>query len=294
MKTSRTISFFLISISLFLTIILKAESQEYSTEDRAQRDESISLWRSKLDDSRHLKAAEKFEFLGRGLRRLGVLRNTAYRTSDLQQLFRDIQDEMINTPGHAKYFADEIERIRKSEESLPSGQRVDYHRWRKWYLHETLKNLPSPETVEVLGRYLDDERDTPPHTNFPLENAYYASLSLGEIGLRDKPELPIPSLGTWRKTRDIWKAWYESVKAGERSFSFVGQNKQYRFQADGSVAISAYDGPPDPPKALKTPIGAVSPNSSKTLSANCWAWIGGAAGVVVLLLAGWYYKRRAA
>ena len=294
MRLYQSISFVLIAISLFLTNISKGESQEYLAETRAQRDESISLWRSKLDDSRHLKAAEKFESLGRGLRRLGVLRNTAYRPSDLQQLFRDIQDEMINTQGHAQYFADEIERIRKSEESLPSGQRVDYHRWRKWYLHETLKNLPSPETVDVLGRYLDDERDTPPRTNFPLENAYYASLSLGEIGLRDKPELPIPSLGTWRKTRDVWKAWYESVKAGERSFSFVGQNKQYRFQADGSVITSPYDGPPDPPKALKTPIGAVSPSSSRTLPANRWVWIGGGAGVIVLLLAGWFYKRRAA
>ncbi len=195
---------------------------------------------------------------------------------------------------------------------------------RQWYLAETLKHLPSPETIQVLGHYLDDERDLPrdripgykefveslekpPEFQiFPPENARLAVYALSRIGLRDAPCPVIRSYGNsnssdWEGTLPKCREWYAKVKSGELAFSFIGQNVEYRFKPDGTWETTEID-VVDPPPAEQPEQSAIpsveSParqdtldaiESEATSSSPLWPWL--AAGCILLIAAAiWRFK----
>jgi len=100
--------------------------------------------------------------------------------------------ELCQIPGHARYFADELERkweIAK-EDPWGVGKRCSYDFERRTYLVQTLPHLPSPETVMVLGSYLEDERDAPPTGYQPSDcnpipqNSVLAAWGMSLLGVR--------------------------------------------------------------------------------------------------------------
>jgi hypothetical protein len=218
-------------------------------------------------------------------------------------------------PGHAKYFADELERLRLDKNS-------DYRRVRAWYLADTLPHLPSPETIQVLGHYLDDERDTPADEMpgfkelvqsgkfrddqaYLPENARLAAYALSNIGLRETPCTRLSSYGDsrgsyWANCLPSFRDWYREVKAGTRSFSFAGQKVEYRFKPDGSWDTFAMANQQDKSQG-KPQAGAVNrpvkprlvddthePRPTKPLR---WLWLGSAVVAILGLLA-WILTKR--
>jgi hypothetical protein len=178
-------------------------------------------------------------------------------------IYRNAQQILISTPGHAKYFADEVERFRKEVQHLPRGNQVGYDRERQWLIAETLRHLPSPETIQVLGNYLDDERDTPPELVFLPENSFLGCVALSEIGLRNPPVSARPGMHNWREELVKQKAWYAQVKAGAIPFSFVGQKLEYRFKPDGTWDTLAMANPPDDGPRPAKPINMQEQRSTK-------------------------------
>ena len=77
---------------------------------------------------------------------------------------------------------------------MNTGPRVSYDFNRKVYF-QTLRHLPSPETISVLGGFLSDDTDTPtvrisPDSDWgenPRANSYHSSWTIMNIGLRDPP-----------------------------------------------------------------------------------------------------------
>ncbi len=69
---------------------------------------------------------------------------------------------------------------------------------------EVLSHLPSPETIRVLGDYLDDERDAAKEALWSSDyllmgtvpNSFYARETLKSIGLRDA-DFAEPTVGEW-------------------------------------------------------------------------------------------------
>ena len=152
---------------------------------------------------------------------------------------------MLADPNHAKYFQDKIEQARAK---LPEGVRRhsgihnDFETLRCYIIRDTMSHIPSPEIVRALGEYLDDERDTPPPNNWLdlRSNAYLACSALEKIGLKNAP-LP-PTAGENPDNLATWKLWWGPIKAGNRTFSFVGQDVDYRFRKDGSYEALSRDG----------------------------------------------------
>lgn len=211
---------------------------------------------------------------------------------------------LLSIPGHAQYIADEVERFRKEVQHLPRMNQVGYDRERQWLIAETLRHLPSPETIQVLGHYLDDERDTPPELVFLPENSFLGCVALSEIGLRKSPVSARPGIHNWREELVKQKAWYAQVKAGTLTFSFVGQKVEYRFRADGTWETLAMANPPDDgPSRIKAEQSApVRPprrsivdndSSGRSERGSLWPWV---IGIPVLLLAGaiWLRFRKSA
>ncbi len=250
---------------------------------------------------------EKIETLGEMLRQLEGL--PYYRDSpEKLQIVTDLRARLLSTPGHAQYFANKIERLHESVEGTRRGNQTSFDFWRDLYLRETLSNLPSPETVKVLGHYLDDMRhEAPP--GFELgENAYLAMVALSRIGLRDSPVQP---LKTYRKIMDDGvdlreepltrlRTWYKQVESGELAFSFIGQDVEYRFNPDGTWETIPIANPPDdaprapgalaPEQQVQQPAPENPDDGQDGGGSTLWFWLGGFAVVFSAGIA-WFIRR---
>jgi hypothetical protein len=208
-------------------------------------------------------------------------------------------EAMLQIPGHAKIVANEYEEFRKTETGGDGGAR------RFWMVTETLIHLPSAETIQVLGEYLDDFKDTDT-PNLPVHEQvivtricpspdgvlasdlpWLATYALSKIGLRKPPLENVQIFSTahgleptqhWKTTR----AWYQEVKAGKRTFSFRGQPEEYRFNADGTWETIALQNPPDDaitysrPSSAKTPDTAAllpTKNNAADKDTPWWRWL---------------------
>jgi hypothetical protein len=190
--------------------------------------------------------------------------------------FNKMRNVMLSTPGHARYFADKLEEEHLTSD--PQRFRGNFVRYAYWYLNETLVHLPSPETVAVLGHYLNDERDKPVSSAGGADTPPYpgthmlAFEALSQMGLRDLPpmdlsierETPPPgerwtdekwlevevkeAVASYRKKLELlteYRSWWEEVKSGKRTFSFKGQAVEYRFRPDGTWETIPIANPPD-------------------------------------------------
>lgn len=130
------------------------------------------------------------------------------------------------------------ERIRTKKAEI-SGRDLQYDQLRQEILIGILPNLPSPETIAVLGGFIDEDKE---HFVVPIwkgayGNNYYAEEALSLIGLREPP-WPEGSSDATSYVKDkkmlACNEWWAKVKAGQIAFSFEGQNVEYRFKPDGS------------------------------------------------------------
>jgi hypothetical protein len=194
--------------------------------------------KSELDKTQSMPKEQAIAELGNWVYKL----NHQQQSTDTASVREEATALLLSIPGHAQYFADEIESERQTVQDLPPhvGDRISYDRHRYWYIEGTLEHLPSPETIQILGKLLYDERDTPPPpsrgqdwTDIPA-NSLVASEAIANIGLRHAP-VPKGHEGGTVEALAKHKAWYEKVKAGTLAFSFEGQNVEYRFKPDGTV-----------------------------------------------------------
>jgi hypothetical protein len=221
------------------------------------------------------------------------------------------QSAMLQIPGHAKFLCNEYEQFRITEKIWEGG--VTRYR----LLIHKLANIPSPETIQVLGAYLDDFKDTDTakldidkqvivNKHLPRGEGlicgdlpWLATYALAEIGLRNPPlksaKLSMYSFdpectNQWKKTR----AWYQEVKAGKRTFSFVGQKVEYRFKPDGTwdtIALTNAeidDVVAEPPPAPAKPVEALDVLATTPVSVTketpWWPWLVGAVLVITAII----------
>ena len=244
----------IIFITIIFTFIFPVSAENT---EKFQSQEWYAKFEAEISAS-HASGKEGLDSLGQSLDCLG----SSVRSSPdprWQRCYYLAQDAIISIPGHARYFTDQLEAMR------PTREQSEYHRSRGWYFYDTFPHMPSPEMILVLGHYLDDFRDSN-SPNLPLEkrtvmidphnpnesnrrtpNAWLATYALSNIGLRDlphHPEMRSPhskgSIDNWRNAR----AWYQEVKAGQRTFSFKGKSVEYRFKPDGTWDTIPLKNPP--------------------------------------------------
>lgn len=279
--------------------LVQAEEIQLPEKDSIER-EQVQIWESKLAAARTLEPREKILALGLGLRSMGWRRSFPDHGIEVDLMYRKLQQELLSTPGHARYFADEVERLIADPKNAGSSVRE-----RSWYLRQTLVHLPSPETIQVLGSYLYDERFSldPTVVNSGATGPTYAlvAVALRHIGLRETEDY-IRTQGTrWTTEEDIEsiRRWWEEVKTGERTFSFKGQDVEYRFLPDGTwetipIANPPDDGPgaseakPAPANARESPAQLAVPADNESGVPWRWIWL----GMAGLLFAGYLGLRK--
>lgn len=275
--------------------------------------EQVALWEQKLKEARMLPSEVRTAQLGLGLRNMAYRKTFDVHSPEVDLIYQRISDELVSIPGHARFFKNQLENewaVRRPNDSYDNfGMHV------LCYIEQTLAHLPSPETIGVLGFYLNDER-VPLR---PMMAAQYpepqiaAFEALSRIGLRNLPEAEPPPTdratpqetmvaieATRARNLHRFRTWWEEVKAGTKTFSFQGQNVEYRFQPDGTWDTIPIANPPDggpksaSVKKMARPVRRFMPDQADSNDASrgiSWWWYG-IGGVALLAACAWFWGKK--
>lgn len=198
-------------------------------------------WNNVLNAVDSIPRDEKIEILGKA----AALGTDPRMDEEKREIFDRAQAALLAIPGHAEYYRDRINSTReKMEAALAAGNQADYQTYRHqlsdeiMYGFETLSQLPSVETVRVLGEFLFDERG---YVKMPLDNTTekqrYDSIKHGPVyRISAKSLAALPIVGRLEPPRmefggpedtKAWKQWYQEIKDGKRTFRFEGDPTEY-------------------------------------------------------------------
>lgn len=230
-----------IAVAIFLCVLPVLHGQNWY----AQWDRSGATWFEKwnntLDIVGNRPAAEQIEILGAAVR-------TARQIDSPERLeiFRRSQTALLAIPGHATYFGDRINKAQAERKAAAVGAATESEsgganygfkdgefRNEETYGLGTLRYLPSPETINVLGEFLSDEWVSPR----PVQDDWlWPSLArhsvemLAVMPIEKKPTARIEeptNPGVFVPDIKAWLQWFEQIKAGKRTFKFEGDPTEY-------------------------------------------------------------------
>jgi hypothetical protein len=177
-----------------------------------------------------LKLGADLESLSRNLEKSDTIR---------YQLYKELQEVLISIPGHAETYRDKVLHAQENLEqvwadstergvafSLVARERMNGFR--------TLTQMPSVETINVLGEFLFNTWVPPENASQRIEERLQplserAATTLMKLPIANKPAGLTSAIAsdTLEINLAVWQRWYEQVKSGTLTFSFVGNPTEY-------------------------------------------------------------------
>ncbi|MGB6223162.1 MAG: hypothetical protein WBG04_19195 [Haloferula sp.] len=157
-------------------------------------------------------------------------------------VFTAAQKTLLAIPGHAEWYGEEIKKLTEAAMPVPGHPNSGFEgHERRWY-YATLQQLPSPETVGVLGELIFDERDPWKDGDWgdggrPMPNSVHATKAFTALGISNPP---VRALAYDPGDQRTWQLWFNQVKAGARTFSFEGDDATYSLE--GEVPLRSGEG----------------------------------------------------
>lgn len=203
----------------------------------------LEKWNNTLDSVENYPQNERIEILGAAARAKST--SGGWRpTNDQLTIANRSVGLLLAIPGHAEYYRDRIFRARGDAKSVLSDINVYSIRFsafsnEKSRGFETLGQLPSAETVRVLGEFLSDEWVSP----IPIQGdimdsplSHSAVIALANLPLVSKPA---DTIYGYQAPADhgAWLSWYEQIKAGNRTFRFEGDPTEYDLSGPASKEL---------------------------------------------------------
>jgi hypothetical protein len=173
-----------------------------------------------------LPPARRIDPLGDAILKLS--KTSIFGIDERKAVFERAKNMMLRTPGYGDHYREMlIDANKVATIDGPSWNKFSTERGR---VVETLKLLPTAESVEALAGLLDcDETRNVPMEGGPLSQVAASALS----GMIENPPAkfnPIP-----------WREWRERVASGKQTFQFKGSPVRYNFE--GPVAEAAQPKP---------------------------------------------------
>lgn len=270
----------IVQIVAFMLQSLNAEESWYEIWDR-----SGSTWYDKwdklLDRSSEFTDDQKIDYYSKAL---GV-GNNRQMTDKQREIYSRTQELLLSTPGHAEYYEKRILRLwndfREKLKNDPSKANGSTYLGGTHYDFPVLRHLPSPETVRVLGDMILETEI--------IDTGECPTIHLASQALQELHHLPLASKPVQNhdvfSDRDLetYRLWYSQIKAGNRTFRFVGDPNEYTLA--GPVSRVADVGATSRPNA-ETPTNAVT---EQTQSSTAIPWYAIGMGVVLVVGAFWYW-----
>ena len=268
----------------FLLLLPLCHAYEPTLEELKTTNQALAKWLTIAQESSRRPAEEAILELGRGIRKL--VREDIYPSPMREETYKAVQQALMSIPDHAEYFG---RKIRSDEALFASGRGHEVQGGALWDF-ETLGQLPSPETVKVLGSFLDDEKNridtlapgadvAPIPANSLLSARALHSLKIVSPPLQNRP--------AGYEDVEPWRLWFAQLQAGTRTFRFKGDPQEYSLT--GPVS-----GTRDPRIENRAPrSNEVRPPSlePENKSANLPIWPLPIAGIL-LVLASWFAMKR--
>lgn len=242
-----------------------------------------------------------------------LAKKNIFQVEERIEVYDQARDLLLSTPGHAEYYRDRINEARLKMENS-RGDAGDYpyykNKLREVILYDfpIFEQLPSPETVRVLGEFLFDERGYVRVDNPKDENELFKMIAQGPVfgrAARSLLALPLehkPVVDTrypsYTNPEDIlpWRQWIEEIKAGKRTFRFVGDPTEYDLNGPASqekLTRLAMNRERDEERAVghNRPSSAPEAESAVTRIGKPSTIAGILAGCALVAAAVWYFLR---
>lgn len=272
----------LLVISFFQNAMADEEAWRYQWKDKSL--DMIASLNSDSDSELMMKVG-----------RLAALKGRDAKVSSLSaEVANAATVKILSIPNHASYFEEEIRRFDELERSYHEDKihelaNSGYHRSMTF---RTLEHLPSPQVVELLGKFLDDPT-LPWHTRKPMpgaapygSNAEMAARTLGSLPIANPPVTSPPR--NPQETQDNieqWKIWRDHIKEGSRTFRFEGDPMSYNFKG----VVWKPDGPSRPSRRDRST--AAEPTLEVTTPTRNW-WPAIFALLVLLAASIWLVRSK--
>lgn len=258
-------------IAILATLVMCTSAQEVLTQEEIEVQRSkLAGWESKVDQAENMPPEKAIPLLGSCIRATG--RESNFQIDEKWDLHRKASDLLAAIPGHARFYEEEITRVRENQIAERNRQphpheseyEANYELARRTSL-ETLGFIRSPESVQVLGEYLSYKElaDLRISANAGIhhpENRVFAAMALSN--LIEQPPVQNQSYAYGPEDADTWELWYAQVAAGNRTFRFKGDPQEYSLQGPVSKAIEPMaarprqsDAPAAGPEATGPPQG---------------------------------------
>lgn len=288
------------TILILLTLCAVNPRWEYSPEELADIRLTTQRWRElATQEVPGENLAQYLDKLGQALR--GSSSSKGKPPSDRLSVHFLVRDKLLAIPGHAEHFRDRINASRAAMEAAINapnsaailGPAVSdmVHEQRSSF--QTLRELPSPETVRVLGDFLSDDRGAELSEERKEEtgqspNSRYAVSAMSKLGIANPPTPPVRHSGDVTDGMESWRQWYAEVKSGRRTFRFIGDPVDYTLRGP-SMRGAVEPGPRDRKRSAETPPGDKTANlPSPPAKPRFLAYLIG----VAFVLGGYLFYRR--
>jgi hypothetical protein len=210
-------------VALFSLMIGFAKAEDWHAIYNDDKKSWIERWGYLVSQAQNMPEETRIEILSKII---GNHDNSNYSSASID-LVKNAQAILLSTPGHAEYYGKKLEKTPM------------HHERRYWY--PILRNLPSPETVSVLGKLLSDDQERPAlakdHSNIDEYIDAHPNCDRAAKTLQSmlaNPPVPKEEYFNFERDLEVWRSWWENVKSGKQAFSFEGENVEYRFKPDGT------------------------------------------------------------
>ena len=275
-----------------LTLLAMSDEVEPPLNSLEGQMRGFEYWRSKIEECKNLPPEEAIPALGTGVRKMSL--KYIFWHEERWKVQAELREALFAIPGHAEWYRDDIMRRynwwERTEKPAMNANWSDFTRYRGWNF-ETLKEMPSPETVRVLGEMLGTEEDGYGHgAESDPKLRYRAAAALCQLGVENPPSPPrIEELWTRAKDYDLkaWRLWYGQVKAGNRTFRFEGDPQVY----DLNGPVREVRDPSQRPRQSGPSSPAESDGETRRRSFP-WVPVSIACAVLALAFGSWLRGRR--
>ena len=270
--------------TIILILVLSGGASITQLEGEELESDWLRSKRSEIKKIESLERSERIEGLSGFLRAMGRYEKTM--NADQKSIYDFTQKELLETPGIDVFFEEKLETIKTTLRG--QGGDVDYDRARVRSF-ETMRHLPHPGIVRVLGETLEDDEDQP---RMPVEGENYdavgnvanssmAAMALGRM--IEKPPVKRDPMLYFDHDIEVWKLWYAQVK-GDSKVHYLAKSQEPRPPA------AEREAPSSPPVRERERAPVVKP---ATPTDRPFPWIPTViASSLLLLSAGWLAASR--
>ena len=260
---------------------------ELSPDELQGQREGLLKWSLYADQVASVSKEVAIVKLGEGIRK--TARRDIYSIEATSEVAKKLRDTLLAIPGHAEYYRDRINEARRKldaepPDSVSRGPLQGILDNEQMYGFQTLSQLPSAETVRVLGEFLSDDRGILPGDGeqswLERPNSRCAANALSKLPLVARP---VTSKESGSEDIPTWRLWYQQVKAGTRTIRFVGDPQEYNLR-DLMRQPATADLNPRPTRHAandRAPAGPAGDSQTNTPSSATWPALI-AAGLVIL------------